>query len=143
MGRIALIKDGVVHNVMVTGPKFECPRGFEAIEDDVASIGDKFDGKKFERKPSSMPSFMTMKDILNLECQRRILAVASLHDQSNMTHAVLLDDALKPTLKTWREWVESMRQVCMSLAKDEDINFRNDSKWPAAPKAVVDLIAKL
>jgi hypothetical protein len=49
MARLALVKNGVVDNVIVADKSFKPPSGFQIIESDIANIGERYDGKAFTR----------------------------------------------------------------------------------------------
>lgn len=45
--RMALMKGGIVHEIVIGGPQFAVPKGFDVVETDHANIGDAYDGKAF------------------------------------------------------------------------------------------------
>lgn len=48
--RMVLMKGGVVHEVVMGGPQFKAPEGFEAVVSDQANIGDSHNGEAFQAK---------------------------------------------------------------------------------------------
>lgn len=86
------------------------------------------------------------------ECARRITALASEATQRNLSGYMAML-ALKPTLTTQEQadvvafgqamqWISDMRDRWRSLVAAHDDNWRDDSKWPLAPQAAIDLAAR-
>jgi len=93
------------------------------------------------------------------EAQRRIYAVASAEAQKNISQAAIiysterLDGATKENAllsagllegdleiaKSFRSWVEDMRQTATSIGSNLNKNPKDDTEWPEVPSGVTEL----
>ena len=89
---------------------------------------------------------------IKAECKRRIYAVASPETQMNMATSAALVSAKTATNRSTGEadiltnvgiavgWVDAMKTAIVTLAADDEIDFKADASWPALPDEVTALV---
>ncbi len=99
MSRVAVVKDGVVVNVIEAGPDFRLP-GFTLVASDVAGVGWLYDGKAFKAPtPAPPPSVETPPITYKADVWRR----------ATEAQAAVIDTELqKLDVRRRRMWDDSM-----------------------------------